>query len=764
MRKNSSIANRLVDAGSNGALYHTRMNTTHKSIIVSVLLWAASSICTVAQETHGPICLWHLDPTTTMNIQWIEEVNASVEDSKWFVGNAGFGYGDDDDATRLDMERKHQVLYIRKEFNLRALPTERPVTIFGGWKATAKRERGEAIEHEFTIAYDFRGRKSTGELTQGEGEADSFSKLDVAGSSVEFEYELEIDKEVRTVRVTGKVSGEENDKLNGKWQAVDANGTSIESGEWSAELTERPRFGGRRRGGRGGGRGGGSANLKLVLRIRYDDGFICFLNGEEIVRANVESGSGSDARGIAGHDADDEEEFVVDAKALVGLLKRGRNVISIEGHNNALDSSDFTLDPEFGYEAFGRYQVAVDDGEEWQYLLGQPQEDWKTAEVEASRVDDFPSNTSNYVVRYGKRGQSMSDSMQTARRHFADTGNVIHQALLTKLEPDTAYAFELHRPGVTNQFAKRYFFRTAPDHAAAPLKFVVGGDMYGTRAKLDAMNSEAGRQGAAFALLGGDLAYANGSTANRWYDWVDSWARFAITPEDYCVPMIVLIGNHECDRNLNEVAERDRGDYEPQKRAKFYYSLFPLPENMSNFVMDFGDYMSIVCLDSYHTQTPESQVTWLEETLRERAALPNLFACYHRPAYGALVKEDIEDIRKYWCPLFEKYGVDVVFENDHHMYKRTLPLVGGKMHPDGVAYLGDGAWGVEPREIPWERTRRLGYVVRGESQNHLIRVTIDNGYQMFDAYTSNGIPIDNYVRFYARPSVLTKTSQTATAD
>ena len=688
-----------------------------------------------------------------MNVQWIERVNAMVEPSKWFSGTAGFGYGDDDDATPLDMAKKHQVLYIRKEFHLKDLPTERPMSIFGRWEATATRSdnRGD-ISHKFSIGYDFRARKVTGEFRQGEQES-AFSELQIEGKSVEFEFEMEVDGKKRRTRVTAESVDDENDNLSGKWESFDDQGTTVAIGEWKSKRTERPRFGDGRRGGRRRGEDR-QPNTKLILRIRYDDGFICYLNGQEIVRANVEAGSGKKARGIKGHDADREEEFVIEDKSLINLLRKGRNVLSIEGHNNSLDSSDFTLDPRFGYEAYGRYQNVVDKRKEWQYLLGQPQEDWTTAKIEASRPNEIPTNTSKFVVRYGVRGESLNNAMSATRRLFADTGNVIHQALLTGLQPDTSYAFEIQDATYPMRNPRRYFFRTAPALATRPLRFVTGGDMYGSRSKLDAMNSEAGRHSPVFALLGGDLAYANGADANRWYDWVDSWARFAITPDDYCVPMIAVIGNHECSKNLNDIPRRERGDFEPKKRAKFYFSLFPLPQDKTNFVMDFGEYMSLICLDSYHTQTPESQLDWLEKSLAERAACHNLFVCYHRPGFGTLVKDDIEDIRKLWSPLFEKHGVDAVFENDHHVYKRTLPLLAGKMHPDGVTYLGDGAWGVDVRDIPWERASRLGYIARGASENHLIRVTIDDGYQIFDAFSAKSIPIDNYIRVYDRQSHL----------
>ena len=716
----------------------------------------------IGKDIHGPICSWHLDPTTTMQIQWIEGVDAESESGKWYVGKSGFGYGDDDDATRLDMARKHRVLYLRKEFRLRALPTEAPISLFGGWTANLVRQvGGKSVEHQFDVRFEFGSRAPRASLRMDEGEPLAFSKLDTAGRSVELEYELELDGKRRKVFVDAAAEAGENEKLAGTWRTLDEAGVVLETGEWTAALTEPPAFGrgGGRRGNRGGGgrvgRGGGGRgepNVKLVMRARYDDGFIAYLNGEEIVRANVQSGAGEAATGIVGHDADDREEFVVESDELVKLLQTGTNVLAIEGHNNAIDSSDFTLEPEFGYEAFGRYQTLVQRGEDWQYLLGDPQSDWKTSTaIEAVvRDSEVPLGTSTFVLGYGKRSDGIDHAVQAERRPFADTGNVIHSVLLSGLVPDTTYAFELQEKGISGRNIRRYFFRTAPTRLSRPVRFVNGGDMYGTRAKLDAMNSEAGQHEPMFALLGGDLAYANGRDANRWYDWIDSWARFAITPEDLCIPMIAVIGNHECDRNLNEVPDRERGNFRPRERAKFYYSLFPLPEDKSNYFVDFGDYMSIVCLDSYHTQTPESQSQWLEKTLSERSGLPNLFVCYHRPAFGTLVKNDIEEVRQHWTPAIERYGVDAVFEHDHHIYKRTLPLRNGILDPDGVTYVGDGAWGVETRDIPWDRTKKLDYIVRGESKNHLIRVTVAQDYQVFDAFTSDGLPIDNYIRTKTR--------------
>ena len=44
-------------------------------------------------------------------------------------------------------------------------------------------------------------------------------------------------------------------------------------------------------------------------------------------------------------------------------------------------------------------------------------------------------------------------------------------------------------------------------------------------------------------------------------------------------------------------------------------------------------------------------------------------------------------------PLFDKYQVTAVFENDHHTYKRTHPLLNNQIdRKRGIVYLGDGCW------------------------------------------------------------------------
>jgi len=83
---------------------------------------------------------------------------------------------------------------------------------------------------------------------------------------------------------------------------------------------------------------------EIGLMIAYDDGFIAYLNGKEVVRTGVGSGSGRKARDIKTHDANGRYDYFA-FKDYEKYLKDGVNVLAIEGHNKDLESSDFTLDP-----------------------------------------------------------------------------------------------------------------------------------------------------------------------------------------------------------------------------------------------------------------------------------------------------------------------------------------------------------------------------------------------------------------------------------
>jgi len=105
----------------------------------------------------------------------------------------------------------------------------------------------------------------------------------------------------------------------------------------------------------------------LVLRMRYDDGFIAWLNGTEIARRNAPAGltpawdaAATVARpGGAGLAVEE-----IDASRYAALLVAGTNVLSIQGLNVSAADPDFLVLPELvaGSYQQGRYFSAATPG------------------------------------------------------------------------------------------------------------------------------------------------------------------------------------------------------------------------------------------------------------------------------------------------------------------------------------------------------------------------------------------------------------------
>jgi outer membrane protein assembly factor BamB len=86
-----------------------------------------------------------------------------------------------------------------------------------------------------------------------------------------------------------------------------------------------------------------AAAKKLFLLINFDDAFIAYLNGKEVLRVGVGRGSGPTATGVRSHEAAGHQ--VMELSGWKKLLREGDNVLAIEGHNVSATSSDFSLDP-----------------------------------------------------------------------------------------------------------------------------------------------------------------------------------------------------------------------------------------------------------------------------------------------------------------------------------------------------------------------------------------------------------------------------------
>lgn len=282
---------------------------------------------------------------------------------------------------------------------------------------------------------------------------------------------------------------------------------------------------------------------------------------------------------------------------------------------------------------------------------------------------------------------------------YPNTDLKVHRCELTGLKPGTEYQFQIGNAEPT------FRFRTMPAKATDTISFVSGGD---AGVDLHAINSNvlAAKQEPYFALIAGDLAYDNGRAPATFTKFLQNYRAHMVDAKGRLIPLLSCIGNHEVDGGYRGLRAKS-----PQ-----YLSVFDGMFSEKTFgVLDIGDYLSLVLLDTGHIEPIDGeQTTWLEKTLADRQSRPHLIVANHVPAYPSYrtaAGEKLEsgtgaEQRKHWCPLFERYNVDVVLEHHDHTFKRTYPLINGQKDRNGVVYLGDGSWGKlrvpkKPEERPY---------------------------------------------------------------
>lgn len=285
----------------------------------------------------------------------------------------------------------------------------------------------------------------------------------------------------------------------------------------------------------------------------------------------------------------------------------------------------------------------------------------------------------------------------TMTKPFTNTDLKVHRCELTGLKPGTEYQFQI------GTLSPVYRFRTMPAKATDVIQFVSGGDS-GIDMHAIGTNILAARQEPYFALIAGDLAYDNGKSPATFHKFLQNYHQHMIDPKGRLIPMLSCPGNHEVVGGYNA----KRAD-SPQ-----YLSVFDgFFADTTYGVFDIGDYMSLVLMDTGHiAPIGGEQTSWLTKTLAERQERPHLIVANHVPAYPSYRPPEGKDAklgtgeeqRKFWCPLFERYNVDVVLEHHDHTFKRTHPLTNGLRDKFGVMYLGDGSWGkIRAPKTPEER-------------------------------------------------------------
>ena len=319
------------------------------------------------------------------------------------------------------------------------------------------------------------------------------------------------------------------------------------------------------------------------------------------------------------------------------------------------------------------------------------------------------------------------NTLKTTSLPMPALGRRIHSATIRGLTPGQDYFFTIS-DGSKALIAERKF-QTLP--ASGALKFVSGGD-FSAYATADQTCRLAASMSPHFALLGGDLAYADNKNENEplWDAWFTAWTRSMITPTGYTIPLITAMGYHDASFGFAQ-----RTQLESNQFAHFFH--LHNAEKSSFFRRQLNADTVVYILDTGYASYAHEQADWIAQQLAQDASIPNKFTCYHLAMYPGtfdINEKERKALRDSWAPLFANQ-IKIGFEHYDHCLKRTQPI-------DGTVYVGDGCWGQTPiAQVP---NCDRSYLVTHQEIRHFWLVNQQGSQVDLTAYAQDGSILDQF--------------------
>ena len=423
--------------------------------------------------------------------------------------------------------------------------------------------------------------------------------------------------------------------------------------------------------------------LSLTLNIVRDDGAVVYLNGTEIYRANMPTGTIAYNTFASAAISGTDESAWYTANVNPSLLVNGTNTIAVEMHQVNLTSSDISFD----FRLLASRVPTVTRGPYLQTIT--PTSIvicWQTSTATASRVR-CGTSASAYTMNF-----------------FDATAVTDHFVTLTGLTPSIGYYYT-----VENQLyflqgnSGNYFLTPPPAETVAPVRIWAIGD-FG--------NASAGQ----LAVRDAYAAYADATYTNLWI-WMGDNAYttgtdaeyqakvFDIYPQQFKkMPLYPSPGNHDYG-NTGYQSASVLGINFP------YFRIFAVPTaaeagGMASGTEKFYSYnyanIHFISLDSYGAfNGPGSPMyNWLVSDLEDSRQRWTIVYFHHPPYTKGSHDSDSDDelinMRQNIIPVLESFGVDLVLSGHSHVNERTALIKGhygasGTFNSSMIIQGGSGA-------------------------------------------------------------------------
>jgi hypothetical protein len=335
-------------------------------------------------------------------------------------------------------------------------------------------------------------------------------------------------------------------------------------------------------------------------------------------------------------------------------------------------------------------------------------------------------------------------------------GKYWHSAVINGLAANTTYYYKVYADGNDITPWSAITFTTAPQSTADTFTFVALGD---SRPDYSLPNQAAHDVAAVMnqnrfdlAIHTGDMVLKGGICSgvdSSWNQYIRAY--FDVYRESVGnVPFFPSIGNHE----------KSNGSCGYQS----YKSVFELPNNAPSghqeeyYSFDWGNahFVSLDVTQYYGSGSP--QYNWLVSDLQSNAK-PWTFVFFHYPPYSAGYHGSSLDVRYHLVPVFETFGVDVVFNGHDHDYERSCPILNGACttpQNGGVVYFVTGGAGAGLHDVgsDW-------FTAHSVKVHHFLRIAVSYCTLQADAIDRNGTLFDSYVIDHCGGSTFTWNGSTS---
>lgn len=371
-----------------------------------------------------------------------------------------------------------------------------------------------------------------------------------------------------------------------------------------------------------------------------------------------------------------------------------------------------------------------------------------TANSSNSRTFIWQSDLSQpeAFLEYRLKGNNALQKLSASNEEFSDNKQTsyLHKITLNNLTPASSYEYRI---GWQNKRSPWYQFQT-PAVSPANFKALIFPDSqssdYATWQTV-AQAAWKNNPNADFFINLGDLV-DNGEDQSQWRAWFNGLQGIINN-----IPLSPVLGNHETyDLNWKT------------RMPLAYLKLFSLPTNNNPlyqnqyYAYDYGDVHFVVLntqLEEMSKLQPEmlaTQLAWLRQNLATTKQKWKIVLMHKDPLQYAIKNRanrqaGFSNIGNIFMPIFDEFGVDVVFSAHLHTYRRRLPLKNFQPDKTGSLYILTGVAGNVRYPDFWENHPLDDFIAPQPESNNYLTLERQENKLIIRAFLPSGTALDQVI-------------------